>query len=93
MLEFAGVENGDAIGDCDGFGLVVSDVNRGEAELSLCGADAGAEFVAADGVKIGQGFVEEKEIGASGEGASEGDALLLAAGKRFGAAREEIDDV
>ena len=45
-----------------------------------------AEF----GVEVAEGFVEEEALGADGEGAGEGYALLLAAGKLIGAAVLEM---
>ena len=59
----------------------MGDVDSGEAGFLDDAADFGAHFGAELGVEIGEGFVEEKCLGADDEGAGEGDALLLAAGE------------
>jgi hypothetical protein len=70
-LEAAGVDDGDAIGDSGGFVLIVSDVESGDAEFLLDGADRIAELEAAGGIEIGERFIEKEKFRASCEGAGE----------------------
>lgn len=93
LLEATGVEDGNAVGDGGGFVLIVGDVEGGDAEFLLDGADGIAELEAAGGIKISERFVEQEKVRAGRQSAGERDALLLSAGERFGAAREEIGDV
>ena len=62
------------------------DVNGGDAKLALDAANLGAQFDANFCVEGGERFVEKKQLRLNGDGASEGDALLLPAGKLIGVA-------
>ena len=58
----------------------------------LDGADLVAERDADLGVERGERLVEEEELRPGGEGAGEGDALLLAAGELEGVAGAEVGE-
>lgn len=73
------IEHGDAVGEEVGFAEVVGDKKDGEAEFGLEAQEFAAEFGAEGLVEGVEGLVEEKEARVGGEGAGEGDALLLAA--------------
>ena len=88
--DFAVLHQGDAVGDGQGFFLIVGDVDSGESRGFADAADFGAHVVAELGVEIAEGFVEEETVGADGQGAGEGDALLLAAGQSGGFAVGEF---
>ncbi len=89
LLDAAVVEDGHAVGDGEGFFLVVGDVEGGEAGLAADAADFAAHFDAEAGVEVREGLVQEEAAGADDEGAGEGDALLLAAGELVDAAGAE----
>ena len=76
----------DPVAELHGFVLVVGDADGGGAALAEDGADFGAELFPEAGVEAGEGFVHQDEGGFGGEGAGEGDALLLAAGELVGVA-------
>jgi len=79
--ELAVFEDGEAIGDAEGFFLIVGDVDGGEAGGFADAADFAAHFQSQFCVEVTEGFVEQKAGGMNGEGAGEGNALLLAAGE------------
>lgn len=60
------------------------DVDGGDGGGSAEPADLGAHVVSEFGVEIGEGFVQEEDVGLDGERTGERDALLLAAGKLGG---------
>jgi hypothetical protein len=78
------VEEEDAVGDVAGEVEVVGDEEEGEAVIGEAAEDI-ADFLAEFGVEGGGGFVEEENLGFHGEGAGDGDALLLTAGELGGA--------
>ena len=76
-------------------GLVVGDVDGGDADLALQALELAAHLVAQLGVEIGQRLVEQKQPRLVHDRARERHPLLLAAGKpRRGPLLEavEIDD-
>lgn len=81
LCDVAHVEDGDLVGHREGFFLIVGDIDGGDAGLGAESADLVAHLEAEFGVEVGEGLVEEEDIGADDEGAGEGDALLLAAGE------------
>ncbi len=81
LFDTAVAHDGDAAGEGKGFFLIVGDVEAGDAGFGVEALDFGAHVVAEFGVEIGERFVEEEEIGVDDDGAGEGDALLLSAGK------------
>jgi hypothetical protein len=51
--------------------------------------DGVAELAAERGVEIGEGFIEEEDVGLADEGFGKGGALLFAAGELAGESIEE----
>jgi hypothetical protein len=89
LLDLALVEHEHAVGEGHGLDLVVGDVDAGGAELLVLLADVDADLGAQGGVEVGEGLVEEEQLGAADDGAAHGDALALAAGEGAGEAVEE----
>ena len=81
LLDVALVEYGDAVGQGQGFLLIVGDVDGGDAEIPLHLFQLVAQLYAQLGVQIGQGFVHADDGGARYQRAGNGYALLLAAGQ------------
>ncbi|MGX1273645.1 hypothetical protein RKD18_006839 [Streptomyces phaeoluteigriseus] len=76
----SGVDEDDPVGDLPGEADLVGDDDEGGTagrQVPDDGEDLADEF----GVEGGGGLVEEDDAGAEGEGARDGDALLLAAGE------------
>ncbi len=83
----AGIHDDDAVGDGQGFLLVVGDVDHGQAQRLLEGADLLAHVAAQLGVQVGQRLVEQQHLRLQHDGAGHRHALLLAAGEFAGQAR------
>ncbi len=81
LLDLPVVEQGDAVGEGEGFLLVVSDEDRGEAELVVDLPERAAKLAADLRVERSERLVEEEDARIAGEGSGERDALALAAGK------------
>jgi hypothetical protein len=77
--DLAAVQNGDLIGEMYGHGEIVGDEEIGEAELGLEVEEEIGDLGLDGTVEGRESFVEEKELRFESEGASEGEALLLAA--------------
>jgi hypothetical protein len=86
LLDLPGVHDDDAIGHRHRLDLVVRHVDRGVAEFLVQPADLEAHVAPEIRVEVRQGLVQEQDVRARGEGAREGHALLLAAGKLGGVA-------
>ena len=65
----------------EGFALVVGDVDEGDADPLLDGAELGAHVLAELEVERGERLVEEQHLGLGGQRAGDGDALFLPAGE------------
>jgi hypothetical protein len=83
----AGVHQRDAVGQHQGFLLVVRDVDGRHADALEQVAQLDAHLLAQLGVEVGQRLVQQHDRGAAHQGAGDGHALLLAARKLRGAAR------
>src|SRR5258708_36942153 len=81
LLDSAFVEQRDAVGQREAFLLVVRHEDRGEAELVVDLAERAPKFAADLGVERTERVIEQQDARIAGEGAGEGDALALAAGK------------
>src|SRR5207253_7579485 len=81
LLEPAVPHDGDAIGHGQRLALVVGDVDRGDADLTLQALELDLHVVAQLLVEGAEGLVEKEDGGARDEGPGEGDPLLLAAGE------------
>jgi hypothetical protein len=81
------------VGHGHGLDLVVGDVDDGGGEPSVQGLDLGAHLDPELGVEVGEGLVEEEDVGLADDGAANGDALALAAREVLGPAVEIGADV
>ena len=81
LFNVALVEHGDAVGQGQGFLLIVGDVDGGNAEIPLHLFQLVAQLHPQLGVQIGQGFIHADDGGARHQRAGDGHALLLAAGE------------
>jgi hypothetical protein len=79
LEDAAVVEDGEAVRQEVGFAEVVGYEDDGQAEVGAEAEELAAEAVAEGVVEGAEWFVQEEDIGLTGEGAGEGDALLLAA--------------
>ena len=66
------IEERDAVGKSEGFFLVVSDEDRGEAEFVVDLAQRCAKLAANLGIQCSEGLVEEQDPRIAGERACEG---------------------
>lgn len=92
LAEAAGEHDYDAIGEAEGFIAVVGDEDGSDAGVADDGGEVIDESGAGGGVEGGEGLVEEQQFRLQGEGASEGDALGLAAREIAGVAIGEVID-
>ena len=81
LLNDAVVEHRDAVGQRQGFTLVVGDVDHRDAEILVNGLDFILHLFAQILVKGAQGLVHQHQIGVKDEGPRHRHALLLAAGE------------
>ena len=81
MHDLSRAHHGHPIGDEQRFFLIVRDVDGGDTELLLKGADLGAEMEPHFRVEIGERLVHQQHIGLDDHGAGQHDALLLTARK------------
>src|ERR1700728_3597186 len=63
------------VGQADGFGPVVSDVQRGDARFGADRFEQGIHFVAGRVVERAQRFVQTENVGAGRQGAAESHTL------------------
>ena len=83
LLQDAILEHRDAVAHGQGLGLVVGDVDGGDAEAALQRGDLGAGLDAELGVEVRQRLVHEEDLRLAHDGAAHGDALALATGERL----------
>jgi hypothetical protein len=81
LLEVAVLEHRHAVTHGHGLGLVVGDVDRGDAEAALQRGDLGAGLHAQLGVEVGQRLVHEEDLGGAHDGAAHGNTLTLTTGE------------
>ena len=81
LFDAAGVEHDDLVGHGHGLDLVMGDVDRGGPELLLQFCYFHAHLNAKCGVEVRQGLIEQKCFRLAHDGASDRDALTLAAGE------------
>ena len=90
LLHDALVHHHDAICQRHRLDLVVGDVDRGDFQLVAEVFDLGAGGDAELGVEVGERLVHQEHVRFAHDGAGEGDALALAAGKLGRAAVQEV---
>ena len=71
----------DVVGHGQGLALVVGDVDEGDADPLLDGAQLRAHVLAQLEIERGERFVEQQHVRFGGEGAGDGDPLALPAGQ------------
>ncbi len=81
LLDHAGIHHRDAVRHGERFALVVGDVDEGDADPLLDGAQLGAHVLAQLEVERGERLVEQQHGGLDRQRPGDGDALLLAAGE------------
>ena len=86
LEQAAEIHHADAVGEREGFFLVVRDEHGGDAELALHLADGPPQLFADLRVERAEGLIEQQHFGLVRERAGDGDALLLAAGELGGQA-------
>ena len=82
LQELAGLHDGDLVGDGHGFDLIVGNIKNRGAQLFGEIADFAAHVFAQAGVEIAQRLVHEQQARVDGDGARQGDALLLPAAQQ-----------
>ena len=82
--DLAEIEHRDLVGQRQRLGLVVGDVDGGDAEPLLQALELDPHLLAQLGVEIGQRLVEQQDLRLAHQAAREGEPLLLAAGKLRG---------
>lgn len=80
LQHLASAHNGNAIGQCQGLGLVVGDIDDGGAGAAMDVAKRVDHRRAQMHVEIGERFVEQDDPGVGDQTARQRDALTLAAG-------------
>ncbi len=91
LLDDAGAQHDDAVGERHRLDLVVGHVDHGDVAHALVQlGDLDAHRDAQRGVEVGQRLVEQEDLGIAHDGAADGDALALAAGKLLGQAVEIV---
>jgi hypothetical protein len=86
----ASLQQDDAGSEEKRFAKIVSDKDDGFAKAAGEGAKFALKFGAGDGIECAEGLVHQQDGGIGGEGASDADALALAAGKFARAAMGEL---
>jgi hypothetical protein len=77
------LEHRDAVAHGHGLGLVVGDVDRGDAEAALQRSDLRAGLDAELGVEVRQRLVHEEDLRLTDDRAAHRDTLTLTAGERL----------
>ena len=90
LLEQAFVHDGDPLAHRHRLDLVVGDVDDGRLEPLVESRDLGARLDAQLGVEVGERLVHQEHRGLAHDGATERDALALAAGELLRLAIEEL---
>ena len=81
LLQPAAVDHRDLVGQRQRLGLVVGDVDEGDAGAALQALQLDAHLLAELGVEVGQRLVEQQDFRLDHEAAGQRHALLLAAGE------------
>lgn len=63
LLHLPGLHDGDLVGGDQRFALVVRDIDRGQAQKIVHLADLVAHLLAQMRIEIGQGFVQQEDVG------------------------------
>ncbi len=79
LLDGPAVEDRDAVGERHGLGLVVGDIDEGDAGAPLQGLQFGAHALAQLGIEVGERLVEEQDRRLDHQRTGKRDTLLLPA--------------
>ena len=79
--DLTGIHNDDLVGDGHGLGLIVGNVDGGDAGLLLDAADLRPHGDTELGIQVGKGLVKQQHTGLHHQGSCQGDTLLLSAGE------------
>ena len=93
LLDHAGAQHHDAVGERHRLDLVVGDEDHGRAEPPVQLLDLHPHLHAQLRVEVGERLVEEEYPRLAHDGAADGDALALAAGKLPGPPVEQLVDL
>ena len=77
LLDHSTVDEDNAVGDFEGFVLIVGDEESGEVGAVVEFAQPAAEVLADFGVECTERLVEQEDLRFDGESAGEGDSLAL----------------
>ena len=80
MLELAIAEYGDPVGHRHRFGLIMGDIDHGDADLAMDAFELDLHLLAQILVERAQRLVEQQHIRIEHQPARQGDALLLSSG-------------
>ena len=86
LLDLALIHDDDIVGNHQRLALVVGDIDRGDAELTLDAAEFELHFFAQLAVERSQRLVEKQQVGLEHQRARNRDTLLLPAGQLVNAA-------
>ena len=86
------LEQGDLGGHGQSLHLIVGHVDDGGARLLVEALELRPHVDAQPGVQVGQGLVQQQELGAGGDGPGDGHPLLLASGELVGIAAPVLLD-
>ena len=81
LLDDAVVEHDDPIGERHRFSLIMRHIDHGGADIGVELGDLDPHLHAQVGIEIGQRLVEQEHVRLADQGATDGDALALAAGE------------
>ena len=90
LLEDPALEHRDPVAQRHRLGLVVGDVDRGDAEPLLQPRDLGPHLATQLGVEVGQRLVEEERLGVPDDRPAHRDSLPLTTGQVAGLALEVL---
>src|SRR6516164_487602 len=89
----AAIDHRDAVRQRQGFGLIMGDVDGGDADRALQPQQFGAHFLPQSGVEVAQGLVQQQQFGLADDRTRECDALLFAAAQHGGIALPVVAEI
>ncbi len=92
LLDEAVLHNDDTVAQGHGFGLVVSHIDEGGADLLAKLNELRTHLVAELGVQIGEGLIHQHDLGVADNGPANGHPLALAAGQGLGLSVQILGD-
>ena len=86
MLDATRIHHRDSGTQIESLNLVVRDIDTGEADLAVDSPQMGPQLHPQQGVQVGQGFIQQHDLGSRRQSASQRDPLLLTAAQHGGVA-------